>query len=131
MADVKRRVLVVDDEPNIAKIVKKQLEVSGYDVIVAGDGEIALTKVREEHPDVILLDVMLPKRNGYEVLGILKQDEQLRRIPVIMLTARAQQPQDQDASLGHGADAYLAKPFQLEELVEQVQALLDRSGATT
>jgi len=130
MADVKRRVLVVDDEPNIAKIVKKQLEVSGYDVIVAGDGEMALTKVREEHPEVILLDVMLPKRNGYEVLGILKQDEQLRHIPVMMLTARAQQ-QDQQASLEHGADAYLAKPFQLEELVEQVKALLDRSGSTT
>ena len=130
MADVKRRVLVVDDEPNIAKIVKKQLEVSGYDVIVAGDGEMALTKVREEHPEVILLDVMLPKRNGYEVLGILKQDEQLKHIPVMMLTARAQQ-QDQQTSLEHGADAYLAKPFQLEELVEQVQALLERSGSTT
>lgn len=129
MADVKRRVLVVDDEPNIAKIVKKQLEVSGYDVIVAVDGEMALTKVREEHPDVILLDVMLPKRNGYEVLGILKQDEQLKHIPVMMLTARAQQ-QDQQASLEHGADAYLAKPFQLEELVEQVKALLERSGST-
>ena len=130
MADVKHRVLVVDDEPNIAKIVKKQLEVSGYDVIVAGDGEMALTKVREEHPEVILLDVMLPKRNGYEVLGILKLDEQLKHIPVMMLTARAQQ-QDQQASLEHGADAYLAKPFQLEELVEQVKALLERSGSTT
>jgi two-component system alkaline phosphatase synthesis response regulator PhoP len=128
MADVKRRVLVVDDEPHIAKIVKKQLEVSGYDVIVAGDGEQALAKVREEHPELILLDVMLPKRNGYEVLGILKQDEQLRSIPVMMLTARAQQ-QDQQASLEHGADAYLAKPFQLEELVEQVKALLERSGS--
>jgi len=130
MADVKHRVLVVDDEPNIAKIVKKQLEVSGYDVIVAVDGEMALTKVREEHPEVILLDVMLPKRNGYEVLGILKQDEQLKRIPVMMLTARAQQ-QDQQTSLEHGADAYLAKPFQLEELVEQVKALLERAGSTT
>ncbi len=130
MADVKHRVLVVDDEPNIAKIVKKQLEVSGYDVIVAGDGEEALTKAREGHPEVILLDVMLPKRNGYEVLGILKQDEQLKRIPVMMLTARAQQ-QDQQTSLEHGADAYLAKPFQLEELVEQVKALLERAGSTT
>jgi DNA-binding response OmpR family regulator len=130
MADVKHRVLVVDDEPNIAKIVKKQLEVSGYDVIVAVDGEMALTKIREEHPEVILLDVMLPKRNGYEVLGILKQDEQLKHIPVMMLTARAQQ-QDQQASLEHGADAYLAKPFQLEELVEQVKALLEHSGSTT
>jgi two-component system alkaline phosphatase synthesis response regulator PhoP len=128
MADGKQRVLVVDDEPNIAKIVKKQLEVSGYEVIVAVDGEEALTKIRQEHPDVMLLDVMLPKRNGYEVLGIIKQDEQLKRIPVMMLTARAQQ-QDQQASLEHGADAYLAKPFQLEELVEQVRALLDGSSA--
>ena len=128
MAETKRRVLVVDDEPNIAKIVKKQLEVSGYDVIVAVDGEDALTKVREGHPEVILLDVMLPKRNGYEVLGILKQDEQLKRIPVMMLTARAQQ-QDQQSSLEHGADAHLAKPFQLDELVEQVQALLDGTAS--
>ena len=130
MAEGKRRVLVVDDEPNIAKIVKKQLEVSGYEVVVAGDGEMALTKVREDHPEIILLDVMLPKRNGYEVLGILKQDEQFKRIPVIMLTARAQQ-QDQQTSLEHGADAYVAKPFQLEELVEQVRTLLEGSASAT
>lgn len=130
MAETKHRVLVVDDEPHIAKIVKKQLEVSGYDVIVAVDGDMALTKIREEHPELVLLDVMLPKRNGYEVLGILKQDEQLKHIPVMMLTAKAQQ-QDQQASLEHGADAYLAKPFQLEELTDQVRALLERPASAT
>ena len=128
MSDGKSRVLVVDDEPSIAKIVKKQLEVAGYDVAVAADGELGWTKARDETPDVIILDVMLPKLNGYEVCGRLKQDERLRRIPVLMLTAKAQR-QDQSEGLRCGADAYLIKPFQLEELLEQVRTLLARAAA--
>ncbi|MBI4342411.1 MAG: response regulator [Candidatus Omnitrophica bacterium] len=124
---MKRRLLVVDDEPSIAKIVRKQLEVAGYEVTVAVDGLEGLTIAREALPELIVLDVMLPKMNGVEVCSTLKQDPKTRQIPILMLTAKAQR-QDQDTGLQAGADAFLTKPFQLEELLEKVKTLLERSG---
>ncbi len=120
---VKQRVLIVDDEPSIAKILRKQLAVAGYEVAVAVHGEEGLAKVQEWQPALILLDVMLPKVNGYQVCATLKQDPQLQRIPIIMLTAKAQR-QDQETGLQQGADAYLTKPFQLDELLMKVRTLL-------
>ena len=129
MADgVKRKVLVVDDEPSIAKILRKQLEVAGFDVTVAVDGEDGLAKVREWKPELILLDVMLPKINGHEVCKTLKADPELKTIPVIMLTAKTQR-QDQDLAQQQGADAFLTKPFQLAELLAKVKALLGQAAA--
>ena len=123
----KPRVLIVDDEPSIAKILRKQLEVAGFDVTVAVDGLEGLTKAREAHPDVIVLDVMLPKMNGHEVCRTLKQDADMKRIPILMLTAKAQR-QDQEEALKHGAEAYLTKPFQLEELLANVRSLLAKAA---
>ena len=129
MADAatKHRVLVVDDEPSIAKVLRKQLEVAGFEVNVGVDGEDGLAKVREWRPDLLVLDVMLPKRSGHEVCSVLRQDEQFRRLPIIMLTAKAQR-QDQQEAMQRGADAYLAKPFQLEELLAKVRALLAKAA---
>ena len=124
---MKHRLLVVDDEPSIAKIVRKQLEVAGYEVTVAVDGLEGLTKARETLPELIVLDVMLPKMNGVEVCSTLKQDPKTQRIPILMLTAKAQR-QDQETGLQAGADAFLTKPFQLEELLDKVKTLLDRAG---
>ena len=117
--EAKRKVLIVDDEPSIAKILRKQLEVAGFEVAVAVDGEEGLSKVREWKPELVLLDVMLPKINGHEVCKTLKADPELKRIPVIMLTAKTQR-QDQDLAQQQGADAFLTKPFQLAELLAKV-----------
>ena len=126
---MKRRLLVVDDEPSIAKIVRKQLEVAGYDVTVAVDGLEGLTKARETMPELIVLDVMLPKMNGTEVCTTLKADPKTKGIPILMLTAKAQR-QDKDIGLQAGADAFLTKPFQLEELLSKIKALLEQAPAS-
>lgn len=128
MADIKRKVLVVDDEPSIAKILRKQLEVAGFDVNVGVDGEDGLAKVREWKPELVLLDVMLPKMNGHDVCKVLKADPELKGIPVIMLTAKTQR-QDQDLAQQQGADGFLTKPFQLSELLAKVKGLLGQLPA--
>lgn len=129
MADgAKRKVLVVDDEPSIAKILRKQLEVAGFEVAVAVDGAEGLAKAREWKPELVLLDVMLPKLNGHEVCKALKADPEMARIPVIMLTAKTQR-QDQDLAQQQGADAFLTKPFQLSELLVKVKGLLGQAPA--
>ena len=125
---VKRKVLVVDDEPSIAKILRKQLEVAGFDVAVAVDGEDGLAKVREWKPELLLLDVMLPKINGHEVCKTLKADPELKSLPIIILTAKAQR-QDQDLAQPQGADAFLTKPFQLSELLAKVKVLLGQAAS--
>ena len=125
---VKRKVLVVDDEPSIAKILRKQLEVAGFDVAVAVDGEDGLAKVRESKPELLLLDVMLPNINGYEVCKTLKADPELKSLPIIILTAKAQR-QDQDLAQPQGADAFLTKPFQLSELLAKVKVLLGQAAS--
>lgn len=126
MAAVARsRVLVVDDEVSLAKIMRKQLEVSGFEVLVASDGEEALVKARELHPDLMVLDMMLPKLSGLEVCATMKQDAELRRIPILMVTARAKR-EDCQTALKQGADAYLAKPFELEDFVENIKRLLSK-----
>ena len=118
----KRKVLLVDDEPSIVKMVAKRLEVAGFEVVVAMDGEEGLEKAKTQGPDVIILDLMLPKLNGYEVCAALKKDPQHQKIPVIMLSARVQE-RDEKAGLECGADAYMRKPFNSQELVGQINAL--------
>lgn len=88
MTQAKRRVLLVDDEPGILKTVGKRLEVSGYEVLTAADGQDGLSKARLGHPDVIILDLMMPRMNGFEVCAALKRDPQCRQIPVIILPGR-------------------------------------------
>ena len=130
MADgVKSKILVVDDEASIAKIVKKQLEVAGYEVTVAADGQAGLDTAKSWRPDLIVLDNMLPKMTGPEVAAALKKDEVMRGTPILMLSAKAQR-QDEEAALQSGADAYVVKPFQLDEFLAQVRALLGRGNPT-
>lgn len=123
----KVRVLIVDDEPSILKMVGKRLEVEGFEVQVAMDGEEGLAKAQAEPPDLIILDLMLPKLNGYEVCTRLKQDVQYRKIPIMLFTAKAQ-PKDEQLGLECGADTYLRKPFQAKELVDKLRALLAKSA---
>ncbi len=121
----KLRILLVDDEPSIVKMVGKRLEVEGFDVRIAMDGQEALQKTQTEHPDLIILDLMLPKLDGYEVCMRLKQDPQYRQIPIMMFTAKAQE-RDRQIGLGCGADAYLCKPFKSKDMLSQIWALMSR-----
>ena len=122
MAD-KPRILLVDDEPSIVKMVGKRLEVGGFDVLIAMDGQEGLDKARAERPDLIVLDLMLPKLNGYEVCTMLKQDTRYQGIPVVLFTAKAQE-KDEKLGMECGANAYVKKPFRAQELLEKIRALL-------
>jgi two-component system KDP operon response regulator KdpE len=116
-------ILVVDDEPRIVDLVTTILETQGYHVIEAGDGDAALTAIREHMPDLVLLDVMLPGEDGFTVL---KEIRAISNVPVIMLTVQASEA-DKVRGLDLGADDYVAKPFGHRELVSRVKALLRRA----
>jgi two-component system alkaline phosphatase synthesis response regulator PhoP len=118
-----KRILVIDDEQGIVKVVKMYLEHHDYEVITAGDGQEGLKRAKTEKPDLIVLDLMLPRMNGYKICGLLKKDTRYAKIPVIMFTARAQ---EKDVKLGQevGADAYLVKPFEPEILLAKIKELL-------
>jgi DNA-binding response OmpR family regulator len=117
------RILLVDDEPSIVKMVGKRLEVEGFEVLIAMDGQDGLAKARSASPDLIVLDLMLPKMNGYEICTMLKQDARYQRIPVVLFTAKAQE-KDEKLGMECGADAYVRKPFRAQELLEKIRALL-------
>jgi DNA-binding response OmpR family regulator len=123
---MKNRILLVDDELDIIEVLKTRLETERFDVSVAMDGEAALEKAHTEKPHLIVLDLMLPKIDGYMVCGFLKKDDRTSKIPIIMLTARAQ-VQDEKFGLECGADAYIKKPFDSQELLQKVKTLLAAS----
>lgn len=123
MADAKKRILLVEDEPDFRLGVRMRLEANGYEVVEAEDGAQGLEKARNVAPDLIILDVMLPKMDGYQVARLLKFDAKYKAIPIIMLTARAQKS-DRETGLAVGADVYLTKPFKSEELLELIARLL-------
>ncbi len=124
------RVLVVDDEPHIAELVSVALRYLGYDVSSVATGRDALSEVRRARPDLVVLDVMLPDLDGFEVAKRIRQaDGAVDRLPVIFLTAR-DTTADKVEGLGLGGDDYVTKPFSLEELIARVQAVLRRAGAT-
>jgi DNA-binding response OmpR family regulator len=118
-------VLVADDDPDIRSLVTLRLEKSGYEVVAAGDGEQALAAALARAPDLALLDVMMPKLDGYEVTQRLRQEEATRHLPVILLTARVQET-DIARGVEAGADDYVKKPFSTSELRDRVQAVLGR-----
>ncbi len=122
-----KRVLVVDDEPELVELVQMRLEANGYDVVTASDGPEGLEKARTMHPDLMILDLMLPQLNGYEVCTVLKQDTRFKRIPIVMFTAKTQ-AKDEQTARDCGADAYLRKPFRPEEMLATIQTLLAVSG---
>ena len=113
------KVLVVDDDPVIQKLLRVNFEMEGYDVLSAADGAEGLDQARAGQPDVIILDVMMPKMNGLEVLAALKADAGTDAIPVILLSAKAQAG-DVQAGLDRGADAYVTKPFDPLDLLDRV-----------
>ncbi len=116
----KKRILVVDDYPQVVEVLKIRLESAGYDVLAAYDGQEALKVARNEKPDLILLDVLLPKINGYKVARFLKYDKKYKNIPIIMLTSRAKKA---DAELGiqAGANEYVFKPYNPPRLMQLIQ----------
>ena len=118
-------VLVVDDDPVIQKLLQVNFEMEGYDVVIAGDGEEGLALAREEQPDVVLLDVMMPKMNGLDVAAAMRSDAATEGIPIIMLSAKAQ-ASDVQAGLDLGVDDYVTKPFDPLELLDRVGAILER-----
>jgi len=122
------RVLVVDDEPDITALVAYHLAKAGYRVSTAANGADALKAAREERPDIVILDVMLPGVSGYDVLAELRRLEETRDVGVILLTARRDEP-DRIRGLSLGADDYLTKPFSPAELALRVSALLRRLAA--
>lgn len=120
------KVLVVDDESNIVELIRYNLEREGFSVITAGDGAAAVKLAREETPDLIILDIMLPVQDGLTVCRILQQDSATKPIPIIMLSARKEEL-DKVVGLELGADDYLTKPFSIRELLARVRARLRRS----
>ena len=123
----KKRILIVDDERDIVETIQFMLESEGLECLLAYDGEDALLKARTENPDLILLDIMLPKMDGYKVCRLLKFDEKYKDIPIIMLTAKAQ---DVDKLMGKetGADEYVCKPFVMDELVRMIREHLQMTN---
>jgi DNA-binding response OmpR family regulator len=121
----KRKILVVDDEVDLVKTIKFSLELEGYKVLVSYNGEDALNQARKENPDLLLLDIMLPKLDGYKVCRLLKFDEQYKHIPILMMTAKTQ---EKDKLMGKetGANEYITKPFDMEELMEKVKTYLNK-----
>jgi DNA-binding response OmpR family regulator len=120
-----KKILVVDDEADLVETLRFPLEMEGFNVLVSYNGEDALNQARKENPDLILLDLMLPKLDGYKVCRLLKFDERYKHIPIVMLTAKTQ---EKDKLLGKetGADEYITKPFDIDELMKKVKAYLNK-----
>ena len=117
------KILVVDDSPTELRIVSKSLERRGFEVITAIDGEDALTKAENEQPELIVLDVVMPKKNGFQVCRQLKRAISTQHIKVILLTSK-DQPSDRFWGLKQGADAYMVKPFAVDDLLQNVMSLI-------
>ena len=121
---MKKTVLVVDDQPHIVRLIQVNLEKEGFQVATAADGLEGMTKVRQVKPDLVILDVIMPHKDGFEVLREIKTDPELAEIPVIMLTVKTQNA-DIVQGLRTGAELYLPKPFHPKELVSLVKRVLE------
>jgi two-component system alkaline phosphatase synthesis response regulator PhoP len=125
----KTRILVVDDEPNIVQTLKDRLEMNEYTVFTAGNGQECLNVAKEQSPDLILLDVIMPIMDGHETLENLRQQDWGKDISVIMLTARSQ-AQDIARAKACEIEDYIIKPFDLSELLEKIESILERKKST-
>lgn len=119
----KKIILVIEDEEDLIQAIKIRLEFADYQVLVAYDGSQGLDMVKQHKPDLILLDIMLPKIDGYKVCSTLKNDQEYKKIPIIILTARAQE-EDERLSYEAGANAFITKPFEYEVVVAKIKELL-------
>ena len=120
-----KKILLVDDEVDLVEIIRFALEKKDFTVLVSHDGEDALKQARKESPDLILLDIMLPKLDGYKVCRLLKFDERYKHIPILILSARTQE-RDKIIGMEIGADEYITKPFEMDELVEKVESYMGK-----
>ena len=120
----KKKILIADDNENIGDALTYLLEDEGYALSMAKDGSDALKKVREFHPDILFLDIMMPEMNGYEVCRVIKNDPHLKNIYVIMLTAKGQVA-EQERGKEVGADEYIVKPFSPMEILSKIKNILD------
>ena len=118
-----KRVLIVDDEPNIVISLEFLMKREGFEVSVARDGSEALERIRGERPDLVVLDVMMPKLNGFEVCQVVRAEPELAGTLIVMLTAKGREAEI-SKGLALGADAYIAKPFSTRDLVARVKSLL-------
>ena len=119
------KILIADDEPNIVVSLEYLLQREGYEVLVARDGEAALAAIQQHRPDLVLLDVMMPLRSGFEVCASVRANEAIAHTRIIMLSAKGRET-DLAKGMALGADEYMTKPFATRELVEHVAALLAR-----
>jgi len=117
------KILIVDDERDTVSALSIRLQAMGYEVVTAYDGIEALEKARNEHPDLMLLDIMLPKLDGYKVCRMLKFDEKFKHIHIIIITAKGEESHRRMGA-DVGADAYFAKPYNTEELMERIKGML-------
>ena len=118
-----KKILIVDDEPNIVISLEFLMKKEGFEVAVANDGDEALAKVASFNPDLLLLDVMMPKKSGFEVCEALRADSQRAGLKIVMLTAKGRDT-EMAKGLAIGADAYVTKPFSTKELVDKVKEIL-------
>ena len=117
------RILIIDDEADLVSVLRFGLEIEGFEVISAGDGEEGLRLAREQQPTLMLLDLMLPKLDGYKVCRSLKFDERYKNIPIFILSARSGE-QDRKLAMEMGADAFVTKPYEMKELVSRIRVRL-------
>ena len=120
-----RRVLVCDDDPVILRLLEVNLELEGYDILTAHDGAEAVEVATREIPDLVILDIMMPRMDGYEACRRIKEGPETRHIPVMFLSAKAQQS-DLEKGRGYGVDEYLTKPFDPTDLTDVVRRLLEK-----
>ena len=120
-----KKILLVEDEPEFRLALRTRLEANGYDIIEAEDGATGLNTARHQNPDLIILDVMLPKMDGFKVARLLKFDLKYKNIPLMMLTVMSQ-ASDRKMGQAVGADAYLTKPYQPQELLDTISTLVSR-----
>jgi DNA-binding response OmpR family regulator len=122
-----KSILVVEDEPNIVLSLQFLMKKAGFEVRVARDGEEALAAVQERAPDLMLLDVMIPKRDGYDICQTIRANPEWNSIYIIMLTAKGREV-DREKGMALGANDYVTKPFSTRDLTEKVRQILDSSG---
>ena len=126
----KKKILLIEDEPDLAAAVAIRLEIKGYKVSIVYDGQEGLRKAREEIPDLIILDLILPKMDGYRVCRMLKSDEKYQKIPIIIFSARTQE-KDRELAFECGADDYWVKPFEPEPFLARIKKLIEKKEATS
>jgi len=128
--DAKKLVVIADDDVDTLNIVKVKLEAHGLRVVTVRDGQAALATVRQHRPWLVILDVMMPRLNGFQVARMIKFDKRLKPTPVLLLTARTQQA-DKDIGRQVGADEYITKPFDPQQLLDRVNYWMSRRGNVT